>query len=328
MSAAPERILLIRFKSIGDVLLLLPAVSALRKNFPSARITFLTSAENALFLGGFRDVDEVLLINRKTLRSGNPFKVLPEFFGLLRKLRGGKFDLVVDFQGYGETAWLSRLTGAAERWGVVYSTGRQWAYTRDVPRREDIHPATGHLEMLRQCGLKIDDFKNEFVPPPAALAGADAFLAEQKIDPACSILYVQPLTSSPHKNWPLENYLAVAQHFRAQGVQVIFSGGPADLARMEPVRQQGFVLAAGLPRLTDMGLLQRSTLVLGGDTGFIHLAVAMGRRVVMLMPAVHPGSAVPFHHPDWAIAAPAGTDISKITVPTVLTACTPAVVVN
>ena len=110
-----ENILLIRLKSIGDVVLTLPAVNVLRENFPAAKITFLTSQENVALLRGFREVNEVIALDRATLRCGNPLKVIPEFFGLLRQLRAGKFDLVVDMQSYGETAWLTRLTGAPER---------------------------------------------------------------------------------------------------------------------------------------------------------------------------------------------------------------------
>jgi ADP-heptose:LPS heptosyltransferase len=99
-----KNILLIRFKSIGDVLLTLPAVHAVRENFPAARITFLTVRENAPLLRGFRDVDEVISLDRTALK--NPLRAAPEFFRLLRRLRAGKFSIVVDFQGYGETAWL------------------------------------------------------------------------------------------------------------------------------------------------------------------------------------------------------------------------------
>ena len=134
MDANPN-ILLIRLKSIGDILFTLPAVHAVRENFPSAKITFLVSKENASLLRGFRDVNEVIAIDRAALRSGNPLKMTSEFFSLLRRLRTGGFSLVVDFQGYGETAWLARVTGAPQRWGSVYSTGRKWAYTRGLKRK-------------------------------------------------------------------------------------------------------------------------------------------------------------------------------------------------
>jgi ADP-heptose:LPS heptosyltransferase len=65
----------------------LPAVNAIRDNFPTAKITFLASKENAPLLAGFREVNEVIPLDRTALRSGNPLKVVPMFFGLLRLLR-------------------------------------------------------------------------------------------------------------------------------------------------------------------------------------------------------------------------------------------------
>jgi heptosyltransferase-1 len=201
-----ENILLIRFKSIGDILFTLPAVHAVRENFPGAKITFLTSRENAPLLRGFREVDETITIDRAALKSGNLLKILPEFFGLLRRLRGGKFSLAVDFQGYGETAWLARLSGAPRRWGSVYGKGRAWAYTRGPRRDGKIHPADWNLSLLQQCGLNIGGVKNDFVLPEDALAAAGKFFSAQKLDAARPTLFIQPFTSSPQKNWPLENF--------------------------------------------------------------------------------------------------------------------------
>ena len=98
MDSTPN-ILLIRLKSIGDILFLLPSVHRLRENFPGARITFLTSRENAPLMEGFREVNEVITLDRARFQSGNPGAILAEAFSLLRRLRRGKFSLVVDFQG-------------------------------------------------------------------------------------------------------------------------------------------------------------------------------------------------------------------------------------
>lgn len=320
-----ENILLIRLKSIGDVVLTLPAVNVIRENFPSAKITFLTSKENTLFLQGFREVNEVIALDRAALRTGNPLKVLPEFFGLMRRLRAGKFSLVVDFQGYGETAWLARLTGAPQRWGSLYSTGRKWAYTRGVVRDDKIHPGEWNLSLLRQCGLKIGALKNEFIPPAEARAGAQKFFAEHRLDAARTTLYLQPFTSSAHKNWPVENFLALARHFRERGTQIVFSGGPKDLIQLESARQEGFILATGVSRLTDIGLMQLATLVVGGDTGFLHLAVAMGRRVLMLQQSVLPGNPHPFGHPDWAVVPEIPLTVPEIPLAAVIAACERAI---
>lgn len=314
-------ILLIRLKSIGDVVLTLPAVNAIRDNFPSSKITFLASKENTPLLAGFREVNEVIPLDRAGFRSGNPLRVIPQLFGLLRRLRAGKFDLVVDFQGFGETAWLSRLTGAPRRWGSVYGRGRKWAYTLGVTRDNALHHVERSLAILRAGGLTTATPRNTFDLPQAAQAAALDFFQKEHLDQSRPILFIQPFTSSPHKNWPLEKYLAVAQHWQARGGQTIFGGGPGDRARLEPALEGRFITAAGVPLLVSGGLMQQSGLVLGGDTGALHLAVALGRRVVMLMDSNGPGRAFPFQHSDWALTPSAGDSVSSIIVSDVLAAC-------
>lgn len=313
-------ILLIRFKSIGDVVLTLPAVHTVRENFPAARITFLTSNENAPLLRGFTDVDEVITIDRNAFRSGNPLKMARELCRLFVRLRAGKFSLVVDLQGYGETALFTRVTGASQRWGTVYGSGRRWAYTRSLPRNPAAHPAMEHLELLRHGGLSVGKIHNDFRLPSDALVAAREFLADQKLEAARPLLFIQPFSSGPHKNWPLENYLAIARHWRSRGVQIILGGGPTDRAALEPAQREGLVTSAGVPLLVTAGLMQLATLVLGGDTGVLHLAVAQGRRVLMLVHQDTPGSPVPFQHPGWTVVAPRPVAIDTISIADVLAA--------
>jgi ADP-heptose:LPS heptosyltransferase len=312
MIFAPKNILLIRLKSIGDVIFTLPAVNAVRDNFPGAKISFLTSQENAALLAGFRAVDEIIPLDRAAIRNPNPLKSVPGFLGLLRRLRAGKFDLVVDFQGYGETAWLARLSGARSRWGSVYRDGSKWAYTLGVDREAAMHHADRGLKILEAGGLKIKNARNEYVLPENFLAEARAWLAANKIDSAAPLVYIQPFTSSPHKNWPFENYLALAKHWQERGVRIIMGGGPANRPQLERARQAGCLVPEKLSRLADVSLMRLSTVVVGGDTGFLHLAVALGRRVVMLVEPVVSSNALPFRHPDWAVLPPPKHPVAKI----------------
>ena len=306
-----QRILIIRLTAMGDVVLTLPAVHAIRENFPAARISFLTTKENAALLRGFRNVDEAITLDRAAFRSGNLWRMTSELFRLLRRLRAGKFSLALDLHGNGESAWLTRLSGAPQRWGFVKKPSRRRAYTQSLPHQH-LHPAESNCALLRYCGLNVGDLRNEFVLPPEALAAARDFFSANQLSTEKPTLFIQPFTSAAQKNWPVENYLAVARHWKSRGVQIIFGGGPADRAALEPARQERFVISAGVPLLVTGGLMQLSTLVLGGDTGALHLAGALGKRVLMLMHQATPGSAAPFQHPDWVVAAPRPEAIGEI----------------
>jgi len=322
MRMEPEpNILLMRLKSMGDVLFILPAVHLLREVFPRARISFLVSAENAPLLAGFREVDNTITLDRARYRGGNPLHILTETFSLFQRLRRGRFSLVVDFQGYGETAWLARLSGAPERWASVHTTPRHWAYTRSFRFNSRIHPIEWYLSLLHQCGVRTGAVRNEFILPNLALDEARRFFATHQLAPDRPTLFIQPLTSTAGKNWPLDRYCAVARHWRERGRQVLFGGGPSERAALEPVRQAGFPVSAGVPLLVSAGLAKLSTLTLAGDTGLLHLAAAMGKRVAAIIQSTAPGNKYPFQHPEWAITPPVGTDVSTIGIEAVVAAC-------
>lgn len=316
-----KNILFIRFKSIGDILFTLPAVHVVRENFPSARLHFLVASEYAPLLRGFADVDGIITLDRAVFHAGNLSAACRGVFGLMRNLRREHFSLTVDFQGYGETAFLSWWSGAPERWGSVYRFGRAWAYTRGEWRDNKIHPAEWNLSLLRQCGLKTGVVRNEFVLPDDALKEANHFFAANDLDVAKKTLFLQPFTSSSHKNWPLENFLALAQHFCSQNVQIVFGGGPNEYSALELVRAAGFTVSAGAPLLVTAGLMKLSTFIVGGDTGLLHLAVAMGKRVAMLMSSTASGKPHPFRHVDWAVTPPPGKRVSEISADVVIHVC-------
>jgi ADP-heptose:LPS heptosyltransferase len=316
-----DNILLIRLKSIGDILLTLPAVHVVREHFPDAKLHFLVSQEHAPILRGFADVDEVIPLNRSIYRARNLPAAGAATARLLLRLRRLNFSRAIDFHGYGETELLSWWSGAPERWGCVYRPLRGWTYTRGIPRRGGIHAAEGHLSMLNQCGLTFGEVRNEYSLPRDAQDAAANFFAEHHLDPSRRTLFIQPFTSTPEKNWPLEKYLALAEHGRSRGWQVLFGGGSSERAALEPALAAGFVVCAGTPLLVAAGLMKRSALVVGADTGLLHLAVAMGQRVIMIMVSNTAGAAHPFRHPDWTVTPPPGKTVWGIPTAMVIEAC-------
>jgi ADP-heptose:LPS heptosyltransferase len=318
----PEsNILLMRLKSMGDVVFTLPSVHLLRASFPRSRISFLVSAENAPLLEGFREVDETIVLDRSRYRGGNPFHIVGDTFALIRRLRRSGFSLVVDFQGYGETAWLARLSGAPQRWACVHATPRRWAYTRTIRYRNRVHPIDCYLSLLHEGGLGPGTVRNEFVLPETALAEARRFFAEQRLALDRPTLLIQPFTSTVKKSWPLNRYGAVARHWRERGRQVVFGGGPGERAALEPMRQAGFAVSAGVPLLVSAGLAKLSALTLAGDTGLLHLATAMGKRTVGIIRSTAPGNKYPYPHPEWAVTPPAGLDVRTIETDAVIAMC-------
>lgn len=319
--AAPERILVIRLKCIGDVIFTLPFLHALRANYPEAHLSYLVSEELAPLLEGFAPVDACVTLNRARLRGGNPVGALAESLGLWRRLRRGRFSLAIDLQGYGETALLAWACGAPQRWGMLYRSSRRWAYTCVASRPKDRHPAECHLALLQASGIPASGMRNDFRLPSHARVESEVFFQQHRLEPSRTTIFIQPFTSSPGKNWPLENFLEIAGSLRQQGHQVLFGGGPADREALGPALQSGFPVSAGAPLLVTAGLMERSAVVLGGDTGVVHLAVALGKRVVMLMGQTGGGNSYPYLHPDWAVVPKPSQPLSSISPAAVGAAC-------
>jgi ADP-heptose:LPS heptosyltransferase len=291
-----------------------------RENYPGEKIHFLVSKEHAPILRGFADVDEIILFDRTIYHRGNFMAACTGTFQLLARLRQKRFSRVIDFQGYGETELLAWWSGAPERWGGVYHPPRGWTYTQAIPHGKTIHPAEQNLSLLRQCGLRTGEILNEFILPDDALGEARRFFAANNMDEKKPVLFIQPFSSAAKKNWPLENFLEVARHFYSRGAQIIFGGGPSERAALEPARAMGFPIASGKPLLVSAGLARLSTVVIGADTGLLHIAVAMGGRVVMLMRSNAPGSSHPFQHMDWTITPPTGKSAAEIPIEKVIEA--------
>ena len=116
----PQGILLVRLKSMGDILFTLPAVHALKLGYPGAQITFLVSKEYSSLLQGFSDVTSTITLDRGRFRGLHPIKIVTEALRLIGQMRRARLRLAIDFQGYGETALLTWASGAPQRWGTVY----------------------------------------------------------------------------------------------------------------------------------------------------------------------------------------------------------------
>jgi ADP-heptose:LPS heptosyltransferase len=297
-SHKPKNILLIRWKSIGDVVFTLPALRCLRSNFPDSHITYLTSPEFLRLVKSFSVADEILTVDRARLRRFYRGGIV-ELWNLFRAIAKTRYDIVVDFQSYGETAWVSWLTRAPQRWGVLNRASRAWAYTHAVLRDDNAHPVDTNLRCLAECGVDTSHPENIFELPSENQAAAERLSLEFGLRPDRPTVFIQPFTSTPGKDWPLKKWLALARRLRSLEIQALFGGGPADRARLEPAISDNFPVAAGTDLLTSCGLAARCDLVIGPDTGLLHMASAAGCRTILIKHLLW--NAYPYGHPDWIL---------------------------
>jgi heptosyltransferase-1 len=275
-----RRIALLKPSALGDIVHCLPVLTALRRRYPRAHITWVVNRSYEPLLAGHRDLDATLSFDRGAgLRAG-----ARTFARLLLELRRQCFDLVVDLQGLFRTGLMAAATRAPRRVGL--STAREgavWFYTDVVPVADfDALHAVDRCWLVAQA-LGAGRMAKEFHVPlgPEARAWAERMLAGRPRP----WLVLGAGSRWMTKRWPPAHFAALARRARADfGGTVLLVGGKDEAALSLAVRERlgGPVLdltgATTLPQLA--ALLARADVVLANDSGPLHLAAALGRPVV------------------------------------------------
>ena len=182
----PERILCIKLKHVGDVLLMTPAIRALHQAWPECRIAALVPRGTEGVLAGNPDLDEVLVLDRGEGCRGT--------WRIIRALRGYAPDLVLEMGQGDREAVLGWLSGARQRVGYAPGWSGQWRrvlLTRAVPWNGRQHMVETNLDLVRACGISAAAVRPILVVQPEAQARAGALLRDAGWELARSLVVVQ-----------------------------------------------------------------------------------------------------------------------------------------
>ena len=308
MPTAYQRILLIKPSSLGDVVMALPALSALHRSFPRARISWLIRPEFAPLLEGHPHLDEIILFDRKSLAGAwRSLKAFRDLVSLVGELRSRRFDAVLDLQGLFRSASLAWLSGGRQRFGPSRRELAYFFYTTALPPRlEWIHVVDYYLKLVGAMGAT--DRRVEFVLPekPAAATAARNLLARHAIDPARYAVLI-PGSAQVSKCWPAERFAALAGRLTSEHrLAVIATGSKSESAMVEQIRRlaknpvANLASETSLPELVEV--LRSAKLVVSNDTGPGHIAAALGRPLVMLFSWSNPLRVGPYGRPQCVVA--------------------------
>lgn len=273
-----NRILIIKLRYVGDVVLSTPILPLIRKSFPEATLTFVVNYGTESVLQDYPFVDEV-----RTVPTGGWGKRWT-FYSTLRHER---FDAVVDLTDSDRSALMTFLSGAKVRIGFNREgRWRGWCYTHVVTAKYgSMHMVEYHAQVLPF--LKILDKAQPpqlFVPPDATVY-ARKLLSTHGLGEHPLVL-LHPAARYVFKAWPLERFAALADWLSLQGVHVAIIGSQ----REQMIGQQIVNLTKTKPhnlmghtRVMDLAaLMKESLLVIGNDGGPLHMAAAVGCPVVGL----------------------------------------------
>jgi len=287
------KILALKLKRIGDLILTTPALVALRRAFPRAHVTLCILENCEGLIPAMPYVDEVLVFRQRRANAR-----------LLTRLATGGFDVCLDFTGNDRSAFFALLSRAPRRitfgW-VQRSRHRQLAFHEfvDSSAREN-HTIDHHFDLLRPLGIEREDSPITLELPASAEEAAARLLAQAGIAEPFAV--VHPGTARAEKYWVPERWAAVINHCQgALGIPCVVTGSRAEFEQAHlreirtKVRTPWRDFSGKLDLLGLAALIRHASLLMSMDSAPVHLGAAFGTPQIALFGETNPFAWRPRH---------------------------------
>jgi len=295
-----QRFLVVRLGSLGDIVHTFPAVTGLRESFPSAEIIWLTHPRWVELVASSRLATEIWPVDSRDLGSVRQ---------LLRKVRSANWTTAIDYQGLWKSATLPFLGGVARRIGFSAATIREFGvpvlYTdRVVCRTTHIADQNGELTLRTGAAKAVGEVRLEVAP-----ADCERVRRELQEQGAMRYVVLSPGGGWRSKCWPAERFGALCQKIRGDlGIPCVVNYGPGEESLVAAVQSAS---GDARPVAYDgemgplMALLRGAQCIVGGDTGPLHLGIALGARGVALFGPTDPARNGPYPPEHIVLRSPA-----------------------
>ena len=290
------RVLVVRQDNrLGNLILMIPFLRALRQALPNAEIGLLSGDAYAGLVGSFPWVDR-WIVQAKRQHATQPWR----FPGWLRQLRADRWDVAFEMSNHNTHSYfnciLTAASGAPIRIGFDEPRNAN-TLTHPVPPPDDRIPfALAPLELLRASGLQADSAPPSLTPGTPPSPRLSSFRRDELADAAYALIHVG---GRGGKSWPLESWSRLVPRIRALGgPRIVLIGGPDEIDRMRALRERTGVSGPGGATAPDdparevvappfdlsdlANLLAGATYYVGCDTGVMHLAAAVATPTVAL----------------------------------------------
>ncbi len=298
----PSKILVIRFGSLGDIVHGLPAQQELHRLWPDAEIHWLAEKPYKALLETVPFISRVWTSQLKLWRSS--FSGIGKIAQLIRQLRNERFDLIYDFQGLLKSAVTARLAGGASSIGFDKPLLREKASRFFYSSPTHLEPGNRH-----QVEYTLD-----LVKPPRFQGKASAVIdfkyprpiieyLEQELDKtgvSSPPVLLNPGAAWETKRWGINRFVKLAELIQEAGYPVIYTIGPGEEPLLEKARELSSLPVHSFPTsiVQLSALCSLSRLMVAGDTGPLHLAVASGTPTVAILGPAHAWRTGPFNPED------------------------------
>jgi len=299
----PRNILVIDFGQLGDVVLSLPALAAIRKRFPKARITVAVGKPGADVVALSGSADETFVVDRIGLRDGfMPVSVF-RVFKIVKDVRQKRFDFVIDLHSLSETNLLGFFSGAPHR---LFSRrpGRSLDYLANFKPSPPIetdhrkrHLIDRYLDVLQPLEVENADRLPKLKVRLSDSVEVERQLVKAKADAGAPLVGLFPGAGHPSRRWPLAQFASLADFLiRNDQLKVLVFVGPEERPFIKDIRQQfpSSVVILDQLSIPQLAAAQaRLAAFVSNDTGPMHLASAVGTPVVLLLDKRAPESYLP-----------------------------------
>lgn len=301
-------ILIVKTSAIGDVTHTLPALNALRLKFPKAHITWLIEEEAADLITGHPALDRVLISERKRwirdFKAGKRLQTIRRFCHFLKKIRGTRYDMLIDFQGLLKSSALIAACRAKRKIGFGRGMDHSecshlFLNERIPPVDMDMHAVERELFLLQSLGIETTGEVICKLPVnETSKKEAEAILAEAGIDRQRPLTAINPMTTWQTKHWYNGSFAELADRLIEHGIEIVFTGGAEDKASVDDILKLMQGKAANLAGKTSLktlaALYTQAKVVISTDTGPMHIAAAAGTQVLALFGPTAPWRTGPY----------------------------------
>ncbi len=287
----PARVLVLLREHIGDVVNSTAALHCLRRRFARAYLCVEVGERAAEVLQNFPGIDEIWI--RRTHQG---------LWGKLQciyRLRKGRFDLAVILDDSADMVLHAWMAGIPVRVGVRRKRKFEGLYTAFVPHDPSRHETLEHFrDLVQMLGGDVSDYRPRLYPSAEDRQAAERELYQAGWDGSTPLVGLNPGASREHRQWFPERFAQVCDALSEQGMQCVVLGGPGDRGLVEQMlahcHSHPLVLTGRLTILQLAALMPRLSLLITADSGPMHIAAAMGTRVVALYGRSDPAYTGPF----------------------------------
>ncbi|MDO8525813.1 MAG: lipopolysaccharide heptosyltransferase II [Candidatus Omnitrophota bacterium] len=285
-----SNILVIKMSAIGDVILSIPSLRAIRTKYPKANIKVLVGIQSREVLDRCPYINDRIVCDFKGKHRG-----IAGLWRLGKELRGSCFDIVIDLQNNKKSHLLSAISFAPLRYGY---DNKKWSFLLNRKIRDDaphLDPAEHQFRVLKIAGIKTHDKRLELWTSDAEEKRIDRLLADSWMKPSAGLVGINVRASAKWvtKNWPISNIAGLCDHLaREFNIRVVLTGAIEDVyfARAIAAASKAKpLILAGKTGISDLAsLIKRFKVYLTPDSAPMHIAAAVGTPCVALFGPTDP----------------------------------------